>query len=46
MLLLDLAHLHVLPELGQAAMANSTCLLLRDWHGSGRLQTNCSKNEL
>ncbi len=46
MLLLDLAHLHVLPELGQAVMANCTCLLLRDRHGSGRLRTICSKNEL
>lgn len=25
MLLLDLAHLHMLPELGQAVMANCTC---------------------
>ena len=45
MLLLDLAHLHVLPELGQAVMANYTCLLLRDRHaqvdyGQFALKTN------
>lgn len=39
---LDLAHLHVLPELGQAVMANCTCLFPRDCHGSGRLLTICS----
>lgn len=42
MLLLALAHLHVLPDLDQAVMAKCTCLLLRDRHCSGRI---CSKNE-
>ena len=43
--LLDLAHLHVLPELGQAVMANCTCLFPRDCHGSGRLLTIRSKKK-
>lgn len=41
MLLLDLAHPHILLDLGQAVIANRTP---GDHRGSGRLRTICSKN--
>lgn len=37
MLLVDFAHMDVLPEIGQAFMAHSTWLFQRDFHSSHRL---------